>query len=192
MNQQQESPPLQQGSVPNRDSRPSESPNKATKGLSPTEVAGAGRSPNPQLMGSVPNRDFHKGSPTNPTLQQGSVPNREADLRNLPTRGLSPTEGAGADRSPNPHPPQPRGLSPSSESRVCPQSRNTSNRGLSLTAKQTFGIPQQRVCPQPRWLTQAGRRIPNHGVCPQIESGVCPQIESLMAHPILLTRPLGV
>jgi hypothetical protein len=96
MNQQQESPPLQQGSVPNRDSRPSESPNKATKGLSPTEVAGAGRSPNPQLMGSVPNRDFHKGSPTNPTLQQGSVPNREADLRNLPTRGLSPSEGGPA------------------------------------------------------------------------------------------------
>jgi hypothetical protein len=155
-NQQQESPPLQQGSVPYRDSRPSEFPNKATKGLSPTEVAGAGRSPNPQLMGSVPNRDFHKGSPTNPTLQQGSVPNREADLRNLPTRGLSPTEGGRrrsvAESSPlsttrsvpiigvqglspivvswrrsvaKSSPPQPRGLSPSSESRVCPQSRNT-------------------------------------------------------------------
>jgi hypothetical protein len=31
-----------------------------------------------------------QGSPTNPTLQQGSVPNRETDLRNPPTKGLSP------------------------------------------------------------------------------------------------------
>jgi hypothetical protein len=170
-NQQQESPPLQQGSVPYRDSRPSEFPNKATKGLSPTEVAGAGRSPNPQLMGSVPNRDFHKGSPTNPTLQQGSVPNREADLRNLPTRGLSPTEGAGADRSPNPHPPQPRGPSPSSESRVCPQPRGVSD----------------RVCPQ-SWFRGADRSPNPH----PLNHGVCPHPRSPGSVPNRGTPPIGV
>ena len=85
-----------------------------------------------------------------------------------------------------------RGLSPTGISNntttrgVQPVQR--SNRGLALTAKQTFGIPRRGVCPQPRWLAQIGRHIPNHGVCPQPEltakqtlgipqQGVCPQLE---------------
>ena len=65
-----------------------------------------------------------------------------------------------ADQSPNPHPlnhevcPHSRvkGLSPTgiSNNTGSPtvQPVHRSNRGLSLTAKQTLGIPQQRVCPQ--------------------------------------------
>jgi hypothetical protein len=44
----------------------------------------------------------------NPTLQQGSVPNREADFRNPPTKGLSPT--GISDGSHDPAPPEPLGV----------------------------------------------------------------------------------
>src|SRR6202043_325495 len=65
-------------------------------------------------------------------------------------RGLSPTDVAGANPSPNP---KLWGLSPT---------------GITLNHGVCPG-----VCSQPRWLAQIRRQIPNYGVCPQPEAPCC-------------------